>query len=316
VGPADSGVAFPARSLSYAPLLLALARGEGAPPRPLVPLLSDGGRQVAAAVAGGRAAAGALPLEDLVAAVAAGAPLVAFGALTRRRGAQLVVARGGGLSGGPEALLGGTWRGASVGLQTGGEGSERLVRLWWLAAGPPAAPPATYLDRDPWAGEPRWIGFTTGEALVAALADGRIAAFCGPSLAAAQATVLGTGQVVGNFSDGSTGADVGAALPVVLAARRDRVQAGDPTVQYLRVACARAAAALTGGEGPFLAAQALPEIDPVALDRALRLDVPPGAPGLYATDGRLSPAAVGRYLDLAAQAGTALAVDPAGLVAA
>lgn len=378
-----AAVAFPERSLAYAPLLVVLglpidsrtalgaARSRVGTAERLIPLLCDGGAQVAEAVASGAALAGALPLPGLVAAVAAGAPLVAFSALTRRWGGQLVVAREAELPRHAEGLRDGSWRNVRVGLQTGSDGSERLVRLWLLAAGlghvshsaqgaygaqgilgflpaPPGdgSPPA-HLGRDPWEGEPRWLGFSTGEALVAALKDGRIVAFVGPSSAAAQAVILGVGEVVANFSDGSTAPDVSAALPAVLVARQERI--GDPALSDLRVACARAGATLSGAEGPALVTRAFRERDPLALRLALRLDVPQpsggetdaprtaareaGAPaagalaadaqrevppllgGLYAADGQLPVAAVERYLQLAAAAGATPSVAAAALVA-
>jgi ABC-type nitrate/sulfonate/bicarbonate transport system substrate-binding protein len=287
---------------------------------------------VAAAVARGAAAVGALPLPDLVAAVQEGAPLVAIGALTRRAGGQVVVAPDAPLPHRVEAFLGGEWRGARMGVTTGSGGSEILVRLWWLARfgeaglagglpgeeGVPGAGTAGYLERDPWRGEPRWIGFSTAEGLVAALKDGRVWAFAGPSLAAAQAALLGAGEVLANLSDGSTAGEASAALPVVLAARRDRVQGGEPLLGAIVEACARAGAALSGRDGVGLALRALPERDPLALRRAWALDAPQGGvspAGLFSTDGRLPPEALPRYLALAARAGAALTLDAADLLA-
>jgi hypothetical protein len=326
---AVTAVAYPERSLTYAPLLLALARGSFAPPGPAtVPLLRAGGERVAAAIAGGEAVAGALPLPDLVAAVADGAPLVAFGALTRRAGGQLVVARDAPIPPRSDALLAGEWRGARVGLTTGGSGSEVLMRLWWLAgagagagAGPVPGPATASLARDPWHGEPRWLGFGTGEALVAALKDGRIWAFLGPSGAAAQALLLGTAEVVANVSAGGAAGVASRALPVVLAARRDRLAAGQPLLEGLPGACARAGAALASSGGPALVAGVLAEQDALTRQRALRLDVPApdggdpeGGGSLFSPDGRLPPDAVARYLELIALAGAPPAVDVATLV--
>src|SRR5689334_6328264 len=76
-------VALPERSLAYAPLLLAVKMGlYRSPALRTATLLRSGGAAVAAAVAGGDADAGALSLPDFLDAVAAGAPLVAIGALT------------------------------------------------------------------------------------------------------------------------------------------------------------------------------------------------------------------------------------------
>lgn len=320
-------MAFPERSLTYAPLLIAAvasgdagsalgaASARAGAAEGLIPLLCDGGAQVAEAVTSGAALAGALPLPDLVTAVAAGAPLVAFGALTRRWGGQLVVAHEAELPRRAEGLRDGSWRAARVGLQTGSDGSERLVRLWLLVAGSGPMSHGAYLERDPWAGEPRWLGFSTGEGLVAALKDGRIAAFVGPSSAAAQAVILGAGEVVANFSDGSTAADVSAALPAVLAARQERI--GDPALTDLRAACARAGVALAGDEGPALVSRTFRERDPLTLRLALRLDVSgPPLGGVYAADGLLAVAAVERYLELATAAGATPSVAAASLLAA
>jgi ABC-type nitrate/sulfonate/bicarbonate transport system substrate-binding protein len=335
-GVAVAPVAYPERSLTYAPLLLAVGQGPFAPSGAggTAPLLRSGGRQVAAAVASGAAVVGALPLPDLVAAAQEGAPLVAIGALTRRAGGQLVVAPDAPLPRRTEAFLGGEWRGARMGVTTESGGSEALVRFWWLArlgSGLPvdgaraagtadggAQGPAGYLGRDPWRGEPRWIGFSTAEGLVAALKDGRVWAFAGPSTAAAQAVLLGAGEVLANVSDGSAAQEASVALPVVLAARRERVQGGDPLLGAIAGACARAGAALCGPDGGNLAARALPERDPLALRQAWALDVPQGEdslPAFFSADGRLPPEAVGRYLDLAARAGAALTLDAATLLA-
>jgi ABC-type nitrate/sulfonate/bicarbonate transport system substrate-binding protein len=342
-------VAFPERSLAYAPLLLAAGSGPFAVPgERFVPLLCDGGSRVAAAVAGGNAVAGALPLADLVAAVASGMPLVAVGALTRRAGGQLVVARDAPIARRSGALLAGEWRGARVGLMTGSTGSEALMRFWWIAeasggvavpaglgpSGLGASGPGVYLERDPWLAEPRWIGFGTAEGLVAALKDGRVWAFLGPSSAAAQATLLGTGEVAANFADGTTAPDVSATLPVVLACRRERSAGADPRLRRLVDACARGAVALAGEGGADLLGRALPERDALERERALRLDVPgppigtpsgaarptpAGAVGssIFAADGTIDLSALRRYLDLAGRAG-AIATLPApeALVAA
>ena len=325
-------MAYPERSLSYAPLLLAVGQGPFAPSgMGTAPLLRSGGRQVATAVLEGAAVLGALPLPDLVAAVQEGAPLVCMGALTRRAGGQVVVAPDAPLPRRLEALLGGEWAGARVGVTTGSGGSESLVRFWWLARpgerspggvlpggeGAPDAGTAGYLGRDPWRGEPRWIGLSTPEGLVAALKDGRVWAFAGPSTAAAQAVLLGAGEVLANVSDGSAAAEASAAFPVVLAARRERVQGGDPLPGAIVGACARAGAALCARDGGALALRALPERDPVALRRAWALDVPQGdasLAALFSADGRLPPEAVGRYLELAARAGAALTLDASALV--
>ena len=111
---------------------------------------------------------------------------------------------------------------------------------------------------------------------MAALKDGRVWAFAGPSTAAAQAVLLGAGEVLANVSDGSAAAEASAAFPVVLAARRERVQGGDPLLGAIVGACARAGAALCARDGGALALRALPERDPVALRRAWALDVPQG----------------------------------------
>ncbi|MGH2352466.1 MAG: ABC transporter substrate-binding protein [Chloroflexota bacterium] len=340
-------VAYPARSLIYAPLLVAQQHGlYAAPPVHVVPLLRSGGRQVAAEVASGKADAGALPLADFLEAAAAGAPLVTFGALTRRFGGQLVVSATAAFPREVGALLSGEWRAAPVGLQTGSGGSEQMMRFWWLAEGPtPLAPLPTgeggtpaaasaksglpsplvgaggrfpLLISDPLAGEPRWIGYGTSEGLVAALKDHRIDAFLGHSQAAAQAAILGGADIIASFSDGSVAPDVSSTLGTVLVARRERLAgrnpAGDQFMHALVRGCARAAATLVGPDGPAAASRALPERDPLTLGLALRLDAPAESQSIYALDGRLDPEAIGRYLQLAALAGHTHDVEPAALI--
>ncbi|HEX2033123.1 MAG TPA: hypothetical protein VHS99_02975 [Chloroflexota bacterium] len=329
-------LALPARSLTYAPLLVAISRRrQASPPWDVVPLLLSGGRQVAAAVVSGVADAGAMPLGELLKAVASGAPLIGFGAVTRRFGGHLVAAPE--LDGDATSLLLGRWRAVPFGLQTGSEGSEAFLRLWWLSAGPApdgvpqpgtgASAPGRdvsgegLLAGDPLAGEPRWIGYGTAEGLVAALKDGRIKAFIGPAEAAAQAMILGGGRVVASFSGGSTAAEVSQALCTVLVARSDRLMGASPAggaaeagFRTLLGACAGAAAALATPEGRRLAAQAMPERDPLGLELALALDAPGAAQSVYAPDGRLPVQAVAYHLELLALAGVRWPIDPATVV--
>ena len=355
--PVAGVVAFPERSLSYAPLLVAVKAGlYRAPPVRLALVQRASGPRVAAAVVDGAADAGAMTLPDLVAAVAAGAPLVAIGALTRRFAGQLVVAvdatmRDRTLA----ALLAGDWPGVRVGLQAGPEGTEQAMRFLLLASRDVAprvsaaasdrlvrtSPPFSLSDvergnacqdqlvsgglactkvlaGDPLHAEPRWIDYGTGEALVAALKDGRIAAFLGRSLAAAQATIAGGAEIVANFSRGEVAGNVTPALCHVLVVRRDRAEAIDrhtaDLLHSLVQASARAAAVLAGPEGLDMVTRALPDRDPIQLGTALRLDHPTPAASAYALDSRLPPEAMPRLLALAALAGRPLALDARTLV--
>src|SRR5206468_4719936 len=124
----------------------------------------------------------------------------------------------------------------ALGVQIGGDGTERFLRALFLSSSPPPSP----LDRpllagDPLAGEPRFVGYRPDEALVAALRDGRIDAFLGHATAAAPATLLGGSEIVANFSLGETAAPVAAAHGIVLVTRRDRVtgRPADPAGGFL-----------------------------------------------------------------------------------
>src|SRR5438093_3862035 len=159
-------VALPERSLTYAPLLLAVKAGlYQSPPLRTATWLRTGGQAVAAAVAGGDADAGALSLPDFLDAVEAGAPLVAIGAVTRRFAGQLVAAESGALDRTLDALLSGGWRAVPFGLQIGGDGTERFVRAllesFAGAARSAPAPGRPLLAADPLSGEPRFIGYRT-----------------------------------------------------------------------------------------------------------------------------------------------------------
>ena len=316
----SGAVSFPERTPAYLPLLVAIVEGlYGSPPVRLAPLQRPDGRRVAAAVVDGAAAAGALSAADFVEAVAAGAPLVAIGALTRRFSGQLVAASGDGAERrGVDDLLGGGWRAVRFGLQAGSDGTERMARFLLLSRGG-AAPAARMglLAGDPLAGEPRWLRYSTSEGLVAALKDGRLAAFLGRSPAAAQATILGGTRLVANFSDGGVAPDVAGALGVVLVARRDRAQRPDASSDRLLAAlvrgCALAAGALAGPDGPAVAARALPDRDPLHLATALRLDAPSPETAAYALDGRAPAGGLARLLELLALAGRPLALEPEAL---
>jgi ABC-type nitrate/sulfonate/bicarbonate transport system substrate-binding protein len=339
-------VALPERSLSYAPLLLAARAGLFASPRLDVALIQRAsGQHVAAALVDGSVDAGAMALADLVSAVAAGAPLIAFGALTRRFTGQLVVAADAPVrERNLDALRAGRWRGLRVGLQTGTEGTEQAMRHILLSSSargarePPQGgltigaaegqPPGHLPPRSLSAGgpmlaadalddEPQWIGYGTGEALVAALKDGRIAAFLGRSLAAAQATNTRDSEVVQNLSDGSIAGDVTPAFCHVLVVRRDRAELREGQAAQLLAglvaSCASAAQALTGPEGGDTAVRALPDRDATHLLRALQLDHPSASATAYALDGRVPPQAAELYLELCARAGHRFALDAAQL---
>jgi ABC-type nitrate/sulfonate/bicarbonate transport system substrate-binding protein len=317
-------VALPERSLAYAPLLLAAQAGLfRSPPQRVATLLRSGGQAATAAIATGDADAGALTLPDFVDAIEAGAPLVAVGALTRRFMGQLVAATLRPPDRTLETLLAGGWRGAAFGLQTGGDGTERLLRALLLAGEPPlAALPSTtrpLLASDPQAGEPRFVGYRTDEALVAAWRDGRIEAFLGHSMATVPATLLGGGEVVANFSVGGIAPEAAAAHCIVLAAHRDRISAqpssaGEPFLAALVHACARAALDLSGPERTKMAQRALPDRDALHLAAAVRLDAPSAEQSGYATDGAVPPEALPWLLDLRARAGSPAKALPGQLV--
>jgi ABC-type nitrate/sulfonate/bicarbonate transport system substrate-binding protein len=317
-------VALPERSLAYAPLLLAAQAGLfQSPPQHVATLLRTGGQAVAAAIATGDAAAGALTLPDFVDAVEGGAPLVAIGALTRRFMGQLVATTARPPARTLETLLAGGWRGVAFGLQTGSDGTERLLRAFLLSSEPPPAVAASaarpLLAGDPLAGEPRFVGYRTDEALVAAWRDGRIEAFLGHSMATAPATLLGGAEVVANFSLGAIAPEAASAHCVVLAAHRDRVSAqpspaGPPLLAALVHACGRAALDLSGPEQSKMAQRALPDRDALHLSAAIRLDAPSPEQSGYATDGRVPPAALPWLRDLRARAGSPAKAFPGELV--
>jgi len=318
----DGSVAVPERALPYAPLLLAVREGlYRRPPARVAMVVRSSARDAAAAVVDGEASAAALPLIDFAQAVAAGAPLVAISALTRRAAAQLVVATSGPLAGsGLDALLAGRWRAARVGVQTGGGGTERLARYLLLDSGRPEPEGATgtLLASDLFQGEPRWIAFGTDEALVAAIKDYRLDAFFGRSLATAQAVLLGGVEIAASFSDGATAPRVASLGAVVLATRRDWLDSSDAaghsgSVAFLAdlvAACRQAASTLSGADQLAAAAQALPEIDRLALAAALRLDAPSPQTSAFAPDGRLDPATLDYLATLTARAGQRLMLDP------
>jgi ABC-type nitrate/sulfonate/bicarbonate transport system substrate-binding protein len=342
----DLLVSLPQRSLDYAPLTVAAKAGLFSEPPLKVALLQRAdGRRVAAAVVDGSVDAGAMALPDLVAAVAAGAPLVAIGALTRRFAGQLVLARAAPVSERTLAgMVAGHWRAIRVGLEIGAEGTEGVMRhilLQSTPGGPGESPsPATasaesakapaagqsalspgssplQLAWDPLGREPQWIGYGTGAALVAALKDGRIAAFLGRSLATAQATATRDSEVVANLSSGALAGDVTLALCQVLVARKDRVDSAEGTATEhlgsLVAGCARAAQALAGPAGAEAILRAMPDRDASHLLLAMRLDHPSPAESAYALDARVPRRAFERYLELCAQAGRPSALDPAQL---
>jgi hypothetical protein len=313
-------VAVPERALPYAPLLLAVRRQlYVTPPERVALVVRATSQSVAASVADGTADAGAIPAAELVRLAAAGVPVVAIGALARRFDGQLVAAAGAPLPQGTsaqglDALLGGGWRAVRLGLQAGSGGTEQALRFLLLAHG---AAPLERAATDPLFGEPRLLTYSTAEALVAALKDGRIHAFLGSSLAAAQATLLGGTELLANFSDGSAAPDVTEPLCTVLIARPDRAGAGAgpggppaPFPRQLITACARAAAELSGPDGPSLIAEAIPERDPLHLATALRLAAPAPDRSVFALDGQVPREAFPRLLELYALAGHRFDLDP------
>ncbi len=316
----DGSVAVPERALPYAPLLLAMHEGlYRRPPARMAVIVRSSAHAAATAVVDGTASAAALPFVDFAQIVTAGAPLVAIGALTRRATAQLVVATSGPLAGsGLDALLAGRWRAARVGVQTGGGGTERLARFLLLDSGEAEPLAGMLLAGDPFQGEPRWIGLGTDEALVAAIKDHRLDAFFGRSLATAQAALLGGVEIAASFSGGSAAPHVASLGAIVLVARRDRLDGTSAIgrngtavfLSNLVAACRQAAAVLSGPDQLAAAAQALPEIDRLALGAALRLDAPNPQASAFATDGRLDPDTLDQLAILTAKAGHRITLDP------
>jgi hypothetical protein len=320
--PVEGVVAFPERSLAYAPLLAAVQAGLHAEPPVRVALMQRAaGPDVAAAVGERAAEAGAMALPDFVEAVAAGAPLVAVGALTVRLAAALVVAARPGL---PErtleAICGGAWHGLRVGVERGAGGTETFVRLFALDRGLTPAPPGrALLAPDPAAGEPRWAAFETGEALVAALKDDRLDAFVGRAYAAAQVSTLGGGDTAANYAAGGSAGDVAAVFATLLVAHQEAVAhetAASRRLARLVPACARAARELSGVQGEVVLRRALPEQDALHLELARRLAAPSPETSSFALDGRLPPGAIERYLALVSLAGRARPLSAAGLTSA
>ena len=314
-------IAIPERSLTYAPLLLAIKQGlYRDPPLRAAMLLRTGGSGAAAAVAGGEADAAALALPDFLDAVEAGRPLVAIGALTRRFAGQLVVSGARPLERNLDALLGGRWRGTPLGTQTGGDGTEHFLRALWLTRGARVASGAdsALLSADGLAGEPRYLGFQTGEALVAALRDNRIAGYVGHAMASVQSTLLGENVVVANFSAGAGAPEAGVAHCTVLVAHREKVVGGPtaPLLGALVAACVRAAQALVGPDAVTAAQRALPDFDPLHLSLAMQLDSPSPDASVYAMDGRLPADALPALAELRARAGRPTSLNQTNLTAA
>ena len=304
-------LALPERSLPYAPLILAVKQGLGGASAPALAMIQRAeSTAVAAAVAGGEADAGALPLPALLDAAEQGAPLVVIGAITRRVSAHLLVpaAQSGRLT--AKSLLDGAWRGLRLGTQTGDV--ERFVRALWLASGRATrvtTPP--YIPTDPLAGEPRYSDFQTDEALVAALRDGRVDGVCGSAIAAAQSTVLGESHVVASFSTGEVAPDIAAAHAVVLVAHRDAAAAPArrQTLAQIVAACAHAANELAGTSGVATLKRALPDRDLLHLSLALAADSPEPHRSVYALDGQFQAGTLETLAELRARAGRRSQVD-------
>ncbi|HEU5316743.1 MAG TPA: hypothetical protein VFX49_11575 [Chloroflexota bacterium] len=302
-------VALPERSLTYAPLLLAVKRGLwGEPPVRLAVMQRADGRGVAEAVVGGAALVGAMALADLVGAVTDGAQLLGIGALTARLDCHVVVTTA--RSTPPPTLAAihlGEWRGLRMGVESGADGTESFVRLSgvWSEATEglgPRAPERAIAASDEVEGEVRWTELETDAALAAALADRRLEGFIGRPYAAAQALTYGSGQLGHSPAEGPE-RSVLEALPTVLVARRDVSSAGEvDLIRRIVQAAARGGRELTGSGGRRMAAEALPERDSLHLALAQRLMAADAATTAYALDGRLGEEPVRRYLELSATA--------------
>ena len=320
--PPAAVVAYPERSLPYAPLLLAVKRGLYAEPGVKVALshFTQAGA-VAAAVATGRATVGAMSLPELVRAGTEGAPLVACGALTRRLDCHLVVTTARSV---PSATLAaihlGEWRGLRVGVEGGADGSEAFARLatGLGMAGPGVlyTPPAPRLPQrelaaaQPLDAETRWATFETEEGLAAALTDRRLEGFIGRAYAAAQTLSYGSGRVVSEFV-GPDEATVMSALPTVLVTRRDGLSSTDEEVtRQIIGAVGRAVEELTGPAGKEALTVALPERDSLFLTLAHGLFSPSQELGAYAAGARLGADSVERYVGLSAITGARVDINP------
>lgn len=314
-------VAYPERSLSYAPLLLALKRGLYAdvPVRLAASQLSAEGA-VAAVVATGDALVGAMGMAEFIRSVAAGAPLVAIGALTSRLDCHLVTTTARPI---PVATMRaihlGEWRGLRVGVESGPDGTEAFVRMYaaWSDASRvppqerlgPRAPMREIASSHAVDGETRWAAYETDEGLAAALADRRLEAFVGRAFAAAQTLSYGSGQLGRGLAEGREN-HVLAALPTVLVTRRSgHAAAEEGLLRQLVRAVGRAADELIAHDGMRAAAVALPEKDSLHLRLAHGLMSPDATASAFAGGGRLGAEAVSRYVELAAMTGVRLDVN-------
>jgi len=313
--PVSGVVAYPERSLEYAPLFLAAKAGLYAEPRQRIALTQRvSGQDVAASVVGGFAAAGALAMPDFIRAVADGAPLIAIGALTRRLDCHLVV-RSGFVS--PIATLAaihlGDWRGQRIGLESGPNGTEAFIRFVSLRGQRNARPtPRQLISLEPLSGEARWKAFETSEALTAALADHRVEAFIGRPYAVAQTLTLGSGLLAQTFA-GEAESPILTALPTILVAHRDRLSI-QPILAPLVSACARAASEFSGASVGDAAMRAMPDRDGLHISLAARLMSGGAVPsGAFAADGKLPLDAIERYVTLSASAGRTLGLNPGTL---
>lgn len=314
--PVAAVVAYPERSLSYAPLLLAVKRkmDAAAPMRVALAQLSAPGA-VARVVVSGEALAGAMGMPDFVANAAAGAPLVAMGALTSRLDSHLVTTTARGV---PDATLaaihGGAWRGLRVGVESGPDGTEAFVRMFaaWSGARP-AGPRREVAALSAMDGETRWSAFETDEGLAAALADRRLEAFVGRAYAAAQTLSYGSGAVAPRPAAGDE-EHVLAALPTVLVTRRGGLTSEEEGIlRRLRAGIGAAVGELTGPDGKQAVMAALPEKDSLHVTLAHGLFTPSAAASAYAREGRLADGAAARYVELSAMAGARLDVNVGAL---
>ena len=313
--PVTAVIAYPERSLEYAPLFLAAKAGLSTDPRHRVALTQRvSGQDVAASIIRGFAAAGALAMPDFIRAVADGAPLIAIGALTRRLDCHLVVRSG---FASPIATLVaihlGEWRGQRIGLESGPNGTEafiRFVSLWGERTARPT--PRQIAALEPLSGEAQWTAFETGEALTAALADHRVEAFMGRPYAVAQTLTLGSGMLAQSYAAEGESHVLGA-LPTILVAHRDRLSI-QPVLGPLVQACARAATELSGSDAANAAMRALPERDGLHISMAARLMSRGAVPNsAFAVDGKLPPDAIERYVTLSASAGRTLGLNAGAL---
>ena len=188
-----------------------------------------------------------------------------------------------------EALLGGEWRGARVGVTTGSGGSEALVRFWWLAG----AVRSGSARRIGGAWLPGYGRLPRARPLAGGAAVDRVQHRRGAGGGPQGRARLGLRSARPRRRRRPSCWARGRCWRTSRTARRRRRRAppcrwcwprgatgyrrGDPLLGAIVGACARAGAALCGRTAGPWPLRALPERDPLALRRALGPGRPAGA---------------------------------------